>query len=246
MSQASTIVNDALEFLTVSSGLMPADPGQQQRGFKSLQRLMDKMPTMDIYLDMRRPASINADLREPLWSTEDLAIMLAYHSAPYFDAELSMHKLELYQEALNELRRRTGKPVHTNYPGNLPIGGGNIAYGGCFSHYYVGDTQYQYTMYDQRKTGEAKIYSIDFSSEAARRNTTVTSVVWSNSGSESGVISNESLAGSVAEAFVSFENVTGEVVIEARCTFATGEIFDGIIRISVVNPESNYLGGAHG
>lgn len=246
MTIASTLVNDALQFLNVSSGIMPADPGEQQRAFTTLKRLFDMLPSKNIYLEMQRPATVNANLREPGWSTEHLVVILAKHAAPYFQADLSQGQMELYDEAMNELRRRTGKPVSTMYPANLPLGGGNLLYGDQWEFYYPGQNEYQYTLFDQRKVGEAKIYTVDFSTEADRRNTTVSSVAWSNIGDEDATISGETLSGNIAQTMLTFGQVPGLVIVKARATFANGEIYDGILRIDLIDPESVYLEGDRG
>lgn len=243
MTTAATLINDALEYLNVSSGIMGADPGQKQRTFTSLKRLFDVLPTQNIYLQMQRPATVNADLREPLWATEHLVVILARQVAAYFQAEFGFIQTEQYQEAMNQLRRKTGKPVSTSYPSTLPMGAGNRDYTGYSYFFYPGQNEYQYTLFDDAKVGEIKIYTADFSDEASRRNTTLSAVSWSNVGDEDVGISAPAVSGNISTATITIGSTAGLAVVKARGTFATGEVYDIIIKIQINDPEGVYLGG---
>lgn len=236
MTTAATLIDDALQFLNVSSHLMPADPAQQSRAFTVLKRLFDILPSRSIYLEMKRPLTTSIDLQEPGYATELLVPILGYYLLPYFNEELTPTRMELYKDAVRNLQRKTRRPIRTKPPSTLPRGGGNSDY---YSHYYIGDNQYQYTLYDERKEGEIKIYTADFNSEASRRNTTVSTVGWSNIGAENATISGEALSANVATATLSFP-ICGYVVVKARATFASGEIYDAIFKIHVIDPESTY------
>lgn len=231
MTKAIVLVNDALEMLNVSSGMMPADPGQQQRMFRTLQRMFDVLPARNIYLHMQRPSTVNAELREPGYATELLVPILATMAAPYFQVDPAPI-YGLYSDALNVLQRKTGRPIQTRYVAGLPGGAGNYYDDGIY--FYPGDNQYQFTQYDESKKGEAKLYSVDFSDEATKRNTSVTSVDWANIGEVSATLSGITLAGQVAEAMLDF-NRAGNVLVRARATFANGERYDGLIKITVVD-----------
>ena len=245
MTTAATIINDSLEWLGVSSHIMPVSPAQQQRGFTIVERLFDLLPAKNIHLQMQRPASVSADLREPKFSTEPLVHVVADYLKPYFPKhQLSLDKMQQIKDSYTLLRNKTGKPRRMSYPGGLPRGSGNLNWNTCTYH-YPGQTEYQYTLWDERKEGENKIYTADFNAEAAMKNTTVSSVAWSNIGSVNGTISNEALSSNIATAQVDFPSA-GQVVLKARATFASGEKYDVIIRVSVVDPETFYRDPDHG
>lgn len=245
MTVASTIINDALQWIGVSSSIMPAEPDQQSRTFKALLRLYAILPTQNIYLQMQRPASVNVNLREPEYATECLVHILGKTVAPYFKASLTPDHYAQYSESMNLLRRKTGRRAVAKYGTDVPIGSGNMQ--GCdyWSHFYSGDNQYQFTLFDEVKMGESKIYPIDFNERASYGNTTLLSVVWSNIGAESATISEEAVSGNIASARLTYP-VDGPVIVRARATFANGDIYDGIIQARVVDPQSLYLDADHG
>lgn len=237
MTTASTFIDDALQFLGVSSYLVEADPDQQQRCFTTIQRLFYSLPTQSVYLNMRRPSTTATNLREPGWSTEYLVAVIAKNVVPYFPGiSLSPEKVDAYSKAMAALKRKTARPIVTQYPSLLPIGAGNSMIRKDW-HFYPGDTQYQYTQWDDRNRGEQQIYYVDFEEAATERNTSVSSVVWLNIGAENATISGETLSSNLANATLLFP-IAGNVSVRARATFASGEIFDGIVRVGVTDPES--------
>lgn len=240
MTTAAVLIDDALQFIGVSSGIMPAEPDQQQRAFKILQRMYDVLPEKNIYLQLQRPATVAANLREPGYATECLVSILGKMCAPYFQAELTMSHETAYSEAMNLLKRKTGRRPQTQYPGTLPIGSGNYQYGrsDCW-HFYAEETQFQYVLFDQQNVGESRIYTADITTEATRRGTTVSTVVWANIGDVSPTISNEGLSGSIATARLTF-GTPGNAIVRARVTFANSEVYDWILKVQIVDPEHTY------
>jgi hypothetical protein len=225
MTICSTLVNDALQFIGVSSSIMPADPDQQQRAFTTLKRLFDDLPTkLQVYLPLRRPASISADLFEPLYATESLAIILGRHVAPYFEAELSPSKLELYDEAVKSMRWRSKRPTVKVYSGRLALPQGEW--------FYPGQDAGQYTIYDSCRLDQVKFYEFDFSDEVSRRNTSLTSVTMESIGEADATISSETLSGNVKRFKVTYSD-TGRVIIRGRALFASTETFDNILQADV-------------
>jgi hypothetical protein len=227
MTVAATIVNDALQFCGVSSSIMPSDPDQHQRAFTTLKRLFDILPTESVYLEMRRPSTISADILEPGYATEPLVAILAKWVAPYFQTSVDP---EHYENAIRLLRSKTRRKIETAYPDTLPVGSGNMEY--SLSYFYPGQNQYQITQFDSAHAGEAKIYAFDFSSEATRRGTTVSSVTMSNIGFISVTISGEALSSSLKTCLVTFNDV-GNALVRARCAFASGEIYDSVLECEV-------------
>lgn len=234
MTTAATIINQALEYIGVSSVLAPANGNQQSRAFDVLKELFDSLPCDSIYLQMQRPATTSADLREPLYAKGALVKILGYELLPYFRKRAEAIDIKMYDEAKTMLQNKTRRPIRTSYDRTVPG-----------QHYYIGDTKYQYTLYDERKEGEVKVYTMDFTSEASQRNTTVSSVSWSNIGSVNATISGEALSGSIATATATF-TLSGHVTLQARATFANGEIYDGIFNIDVIDPESIYRDADYG
>lgn len=245
MTIASTIINDALQWIGVSSVIMPAEPDQQNRAFKTLQRLYAILPTQNVYLQMQRPASVGVNLREPEYATEALVHILGKTAAPYFQASLTPDHYELYKDSMNLLRRKTGRRAIAKYGSDVPIGSGNAQNYADWAHYYLGDNQYQFTLFDEAKEGESKLYPLDFNERATYGNTSLSSVVWSNIGAESATISEEAVSGNIATARLNYPSA-GPVIVRARATFANGDIYDGIIQVRVVDPQSAYLGADHG
>lgn len=244
MTIASTIINDALQWIGVSSVIMPAEPDQQNRAFKTLQRLYAILPTRNIYLQMQRPATVNVNLREPEYATEALVHILGREVSPFFQVALTPLMESQYRESLNFLRAKTGRRAISKYGSDVPVGSGNTNYD-CWAHYYTGDNQYQFTLFDEAKIGESKLYPLDFNERATYGNTTLSSVVWSNIGTESATISEEAISGNIATARLTYPS-DGPVIVQARATFANGDIYDGIIQVRVVDPQSNYVDADHG
>lgn len=244
MTIASTIINDALQWIGVSSVIMPAEPDQQNRAFKTLQRLYAILPTQNVYLQMQRPASVGVNLREPEYATEALVHILGRTVAPYFQAALTQDHYTQYADSMNLLRRKTGRRAIAKYGSDVPIGSGNSYYTD-WAHYYLGDNQYQFTLFDEAKIGESKLYPLDFNERATYGNTTLSSVVWSNIGTESATISEEAISGNIATARLTYPSA-GPVIVQARATFANGDIYDGIIQVRVVDPQSYYPDADHG
>lgn len=244
MTIASTIYTDALRFIGEESPILAAEPEDQNEIFIRFQRLFEILPQQDIYLPMLRPASSSTDVREPEWATEALAQILARMVLPYFKgANWSPIHEESYRESKRLLMNKTSKPIKINYPSTLPRGSGN--WDNCFPFFYPGQDKYKITYYDNRFYGESKIYTADFTSESGLRGTTVSSVTWSNLGSADATISNESTSDAISTARLTFGQ-TGKVLVRARATFANSEIYDNLIEIIVVDPESEYRDADYG
>lgn len=240
MTKASVLIDDALQMIGVSSHMMPADPAQQQRAFTTLKRLFYSLPARSVYLQMRRPASLTAEMREPQWATDALVAILADAIGPYFPGRQNNPAAAVaYSQGLRMLQRKTRRPTAQSYDSTVPLGSGNYSYGWSSWFYYPGDTNYQYTQYDNRRSGEISRYYFDFTDEAQARNTDVASIAWENVGAERALVSDEQLSGSEASALVEFTR-PGSVVIRARCTFTNGEVYDGVLQVSVTSPTAAY------
>lgn len=233
MTTAAVLINDALQFINVSSSIMPAEPEEQSRAFSVLKRLYDSLPSQGIYLELRRPATVSADIREPGYSTEALVAILGKTAAPYFQAQLSQEQFSAYEDAMNMLRRKTMKRPRSSYPGTLPIGSGHYYNSEFF--YYTEESNTQTALFDQANIGESRVYSADFGAEATRRNTTVSSVAWASIGAESATVSDVALASSVATARITYD-YQGSIIVRARCTFANSEVYDWILKVDVGDP----------
>ena len=236
MTTAANLINDALQWINVSSGIMPAEPDQQSRSFKLLQRMYEILPAQNVYLQLQRPASVSADLREPSYATEALVHILGKMAAPYFQAQLGPLHEEAYQDSISMLRRKTGRIARPRYPDTLPIGSGNYCDADTF--FYVDDGPSQLALFDEANVGESRTYTADFNPEAQRRNTTVATVDWSNLADRRATISNQAVVSNIASARLTYgEN--GPIRVRARCTFANGEVYDWILHVSVVEPVIN-------
>jgi hypothetical protein len=89
--------------------------------------------------------------------------------------------------------------------------------------------------YTQNKDSHQK-YTVDFSSSATDRGTTVSSVTWSSEGTRLVTISNEALASGVASAdFTS--DWGGFGVVRVRATYADGTQESVYIHIKFKDPE---------
>lgn len=240
MTVASTLIDDTLEYLGLSSYLVSADPNQQQRVLKTLQRLFYLLPEQSIYIPMNRPASTATNLREPGYATQSLIPILARYSKPFFKAaQWDSIKEDDYTSAMALLQRTTKRPRKTQYPDGLPVGQGNNDRWFNDKFFYPGETQYQVTLYDNRNKGEIKTYELDFTDEITARNTSVSSVAWSNVGAVNATISGTSLSSNVATGTLTF-SAPGLAVVRVRATLADGDVYDQVLNIRVVEPESLY------
>lgn len=91
--------------------------------------------------------------------------------------------------------------------------------------------------YSQYKDTEFP-YSVDFSSSATDRGTTVSSVAWSNTGGNL-TVSNQALASGIASADVS-GSTAGCSVLKLVATYADGNTESAYITITIQDPEYNY------
>lgn len=97
------------------------------------------------------------------------------------------------------------------------------------------DRSDSYVPTDSQMIGEDVTHKWDFSREATRRGTTVSSVAWSKDNGESATISNEALASSVASAQVSGSS-RGISFIKTTCTFADGSTRDKYLKLTLLDP----------
>ena len=235
MTVASVLVDDVLQWMNETSDMMPSTSSQQQKVFRVIELLFDNLPKDGIYLRMNRPASISANLREPNGSTLALIPVIAHYSRSYFRAKFTAEQQKEILEAKNYLCREYGRKRKTNYPSTLPRGSGNDnTY--FWSYFYPGQDQYKITYWDCKHIGESEIYEFDFTPFATRQNTSVSSVVISNLGSENATISGQSTSSNITSARLTFPTC-GSYIVQGRATMASSEISDIVHRIDVVDPE---------
>lgn len=81
-------------------------------------------------------------------------------------------------------------------------------------------------------------YKWDFSREASRRGTTVSSAAWTKQSGDTVTIANAALASSVASAEITGGN-RGISIIKTVCTFADGTKSAKMLKITVLDPQDD-------
>lgn len=227
MSTGTVIVNDALRYLNLNNGILPVDPRNQATAFAVLVDLLKLLRGDGLYVVRQFPAAINAELREPSWSTPGLKEMLAKMAAPYLRTAVPD---SLGSEGERVLRTRARPPISCSMPDTLPMGSGN--YDTWWPEWFLGPDELTYEYYAAANRGESATFYADFDFDAVNKGTTVSSVVWSViSGSIVG-ISNQSLSDNIASAQLSFTEA-GNTTVRARATYANGQTHDFLIKVSV-------------
>lgn len=222
MSKASEIINDALEYLYISSGLMGADPDQEKRAYKTLLRVLDSLSSRGIQLYYIRPASPVSEMYEPPWATEYLMLLLAKAVAPYFQAETGMQQVEAFDNAERVLLARTMQRVQLSYPEGMPMGlvgyGGDAIYASGPSG-AVADKAYDMNVNEVRNLG------FDYHNEASTANASLVSSTWESIGQLFVVASNPTFSGTRTEVTVTLPSLAGEAWLKNTVTFDNGEVY---------------------
>lgn len=229
MTTVTTLIDDALQWMGVSSILMPAEPEEQQRVWRTAQALFSILPKRNVYLRLQRPASVSADILEPEWATFPLAVVLADLSAEFFRVDFTPRQLEKIDEMWGLLRNKAGKPIQAYYP---PYRNHD------FRYFYPGQNDDQIQYWDIQNREAIKTYTFDFTDEVTRRGTSLSSVAVTNIGVKDATIGTPSTSSGVVTSQVTFPEV-GRYLLEARGTFASGDIYDIFIQVDVVD-QANY------
>ena len=125
MSEATEIVNSALELLNLKSPVLPVDPEHQKRAFSALRDMLYtwEKNEMDLALDI--PCDINDELDEAEWLTKVLKFQLAVESAPYLKAAIPDDVAATARDAYDTLLIHSIGESDIKYPNTLPLGQGN-------------------------------------------------------------------------------------------------------------------------
>ncbi len=230
MTTVTQFIDDTLQWLGVSSYLMPADPEQQQKVWMVIRSMFDLLPQRNIYLQMQRPATTSADLLEPGWARLPLISVIAYYSANHLRVALDEQQVAEMDSSFAILRNKAGKPIHAYE---------NPYRNQEWIYFYPGQNKEQIKFWDIRSLDESKIYPFDFTEEATRRNTSLSSVEVENVGVQDATISGTTTTGNISKSMLTFPYV-GRYLVRARGTFASDEIYEIFIQVEVVNQESYY------
>ena len=125
MSEATEIVNGALELLNLKSQVLAVDPEHEKRAFVAFRDMLYTWEKNEICLDLYIPNEINDDLDEAEWLTKALKFQLAVESAPYLKAAVPDDVKKIAEDCYDTLLIHSIKESPTEYPNTLPLGQGN-------------------------------------------------------------------------------------------------------------------------
>lgn len=125
MSEATEIVNSALELLNLKSPVLAVDPEHQKRAFSAFKNMLYTWEKngMDLALDI--PSDIEDELDEAEWLTKVLEFQLAVEAAPRLRAKVSDDVASIAKDAYDTLLIHSIDETNVKYPNTLPLGQGN-------------------------------------------------------------------------------------------------------------------------
>jgi hypothetical protein len=125
MSEATEIVNSALELLNLKSPVLAVDPEHQKRAFSALKDMLYTLEKNEMVLPLDIPSDIEDELDEDDWLTKVLKFLLAVESAPYLKATVSDDVAAAAKDCYDTLLIHSIDETDIKYPDTLPLGQGN-------------------------------------------------------------------------------------------------------------------------
>ena len=127
MTTASSIVDDALKLMGVSTDISPPDAGQQSQGFDVLKGMIAEWKYDRINIIISEPYDSTDDIGEESHMTQSIIALLCKRLAGYIQVELTDHVEKMCEVALDRLLVFAPDP-DIAYPETLPVGQGNKQY----------------------------------------------------------------------------------------------------------------------
>lgn len=124
MTEASSIINDALTLMGEASSILPSDPENQSKGFTVLKGMIAEWAEDGIEISISEPYDISDDIGEENHLTQTIIALLASRLAPYLQAELEPSAIKRIEIAEDRILKYAPDPDIV-LPDNLPRGQGN-------------------------------------------------------------------------------------------------------------------------
>lgn len=134
MAQASELIRDALQEITVQAAEQPLDGDDTQTALRYLNRLIASWPVDLEYTEITSP---NEEVTVPGYALRAIVLGLAVELAPQYDIPITPALSANATSAYLNMLSRAQEIEPASYTDNLPLGSGNRYPGSRFRHYYA-------------------------------------------------------------------------------------------------------------